>query len=63
MNLTAFPFADGEYTAKQIAEVARKGVAQAEKDIWDEMGKALDDMNKRLAEEHERDYKLCVGEV
>jgi len=23
MNLTAFPFADGEYTANQVAEVAR----------------------------------------
>ena len=57
MNLTAFPFADGETTAKQVAEVARIGIAESYKKVDEEMTTALREMKEREKAEHEKNYK------
>ena len=47
MELTAYPFADGDYTANQIAEVARIGLSAAYKLVDEEMTTALAEMHLR----------------
>ena len=41
MELTAYPFADGDYTANQIAEIAQIGLPAAYKKMDEEMTQAL----------------------
>ncbi len=51
MELTAYPFADGDYTANQIAEIAQIGLPAAYKKMDEEMTQALADMHRRETNE------------
>ena len=56
MDLTAFPFADGEYTANQIAKVAEIGIEESYRVLEEDMDRALKEMYEREEMEHKQFY-------